>query len=150
MLMENEFDNCSLGRGSVIVRFQVIQKNEDSETTLSRLNTFVANNIFTLHRPDGTKLNTVPSSVYVDGKHEIESGKVVPYKEASSSHSVFAIGILLFLIICGFILLLFLLYVLCRKDNKRKVTNTLCRYKTLLKLLQWSPCKPGNVVIANN
>jgi len=123
MLRENEFQNCTISKGSVLVSFEIVQNIINGNQTLDRLNAFVANNVFTLTRPDGSKLNTESSSVYVNGNHETRSGPIPPLpgiKKDRDSEKV-AIGLLISLIICGLILILFLLLVLLRKNNKHKV-----------------------------
>ena len=122
-LDEDEFANCKITKGSVLVTFQILQTFDRGNKTVDRLNAFVANNVFTLTRPDGSKLNTESSSVYVNGNHELQSGPTAapPGKQKDDDPETIAIiSILIFLIICGLVLVLFLLIVLLRK-NKRKV-----------------------------
>jgi len=79
-------------------------------------------------------LNTESSSVYVNGNHETRSGPTPPppgIKKDGDSERI-AIGFLIFLIICGLILILFLLLVLLRKNNKQKVLPNNFRFPKFL------------------
>ena len=134
-LKKSEFTNCSIYPGSVVVSFELIQAVNDGNETLNRLNVFVANNVFTLKRPDGSKLNTVPSSVYVADKLDERSGekKPVPQAKKSDDSAVWAIVILVLLIIGGLILILLLLRVLFKqKEQKVSHSNILNLYTTLI------------------
>lgn len=125
-LKESEFTNCSIYPGSVVVSFELIQPVSDGNETLNRLNVFVANNVFTLKRPDGSKLNTIPSSVYVDNKHDRRSGEEKPVLQAKKSDDsvIWAIVILVLLIVGGLILILLLLCVLFKQKDQKVCRQT--------------------------
>ena len=127
-LEEEQFASCNISRGSIIVSFRVILAGSKYNQTLRRLNLFVYNNLFTVKTPDGTKYNTVPSSVYADGVHQEESGGVEPeepghevVEKKTNDDECIVIAILVFLIVCGIILILILLYFLLRKKQQQKV-----------------------------
>jgi len=128
-LSDEEFSNCTIASGSVLVSFILHQTIFNGNHTLKRLNVMVGSNIFNVE-VNGTKLNTSPSSVTLNGVVQEESSNTPPPVQQRISDDdddddtgmlVAIVILVLIIIIIIIVLIILLLLIRNRKHNKVRI-----------------------------